>query len=262
MEHRQRAYRTHGVILKRRNQGDADRILTIFTPHRGKLDLIAKGIRKTSSRKAGHLESFSHASLMVAQARTWDIITEVVTVESYRHIRDDLETIGRASYVGELLDSFTELHDENQGLWDVLLITLRELNRLASQPDAFDAKLLLRWYEIHLLSFAGFQPQLFTCLASGEDLKEEINYLSIEEGGVYSPQYGTDLHHTEPLEPDALKILRHLLRSSWPNVASLQIRHHVMMRVENVLHRMLINILERQLKSVDFLRKVSRMQRN
>ena len=124
MNTRQRLYRTHAVVLRRRDYGDADRILTIFTPSLGKLEVIAKGIRKTTSRKAGHLELFTHTSLLLAQARTWDIISEAVTVESYRKIRNDLEKISRASYVCELVDCFTRADDENEPLWDLMLLVL------------------------------------------------------------------------------------------------------------------------------------------
>ena len=81
-------------MLRRRDYGDADRVLTVYTPSHGKHELIAHGVRKTTSRKAGHLEIFSHASLVIAEGRTWDIITEASTVESYRHLRQDLDQIG------------------------------------------------------------------------------------------------------------------------------------------------------------------------
>ncbi|MCB0115895.1 MAG: recombination protein O N-terminal domain-containing protein, partial [Caldilineaceae bacterium] len=71
MAERSRVNRMQGVVLRRRDQGEADRVLTVFTPDQGKRDLIAKGIRKTTSRKAGHLELFTHVSMLVAQARTW-----------------------------------------------------------------------------------------------------------------------------------------------------------------------------------------------
>lgn len=256
MEHRQRVYRTHGVVLKRRVSGDADRILTIFTPSYGKIELIGKGIRKTNSRKAGHLESFTHSSLLIAQARTWDIITEAETVESYAHLRQDLDAIGRAAYVGELIDSFTEINDENQPLWDILLVALRQLDLFAKDREATDINVLLRWYELHLLGLTGFQPQLFTCLASGRALVEETNYLSIPEGGLYSAESAVNRENLEPIEPDILKVMRHLQRNPWPNVSTLRISQPIMSRVENILHRMLVTTLEHRLKSVDFLRKL------
>lgn len=256
MPDRQRVYRTSAVVLRRRNQGDADRVLTLYTPGVGKLELLAKGVRKTTSRKAGHLEPFTHVALMAAKARTWDIVTEAQTIESFRHLRESLDNISRASYVCEIIDSFSEADDENQPLWDLLLLVLRELDILSSASDAFEPQVLLRWFEIQLLSLTGFQPQFFYCLGSGEDLEPLTNYLSIQEMGVFSPRYGEGRSDTEPIEPDVLKVLRYLQSNRWVDVRNLRVRAPIMVHVESILYRLLIVILERQLKSVDFLRKL------
>jgi len=263
MTDRSRVRRTHAVVLRRRDYGDADRILTLFTPNDGKQRWIAKGIRKTTSRKAGHLELFTHASLLVAQARTWDIITEATTVESFRHLRTNLDDIGCAAYVCELIDGFTEADDDSQPLWELLLLVLRELDHhaeaAAQGAPPFDTGVLMRWFELHLLGLSGFQPQLFYCMASGAELQPEVNYLSILEGGVFGPPAGRDRPDVEPIEPDVLKVLRHVQRQPWSGVRSLTLRPATMRRIENILHRMILTVLERQLKSVDFLRKLHHM---
>lgn len=265
-QRRQRTYRTHAVILKRRDHADADRILTVFTPRNGKIDLLAKGIRKTTSRKAGHLELFSHPSLLVAQARAWDIVTEAATVESFRYIRENLDNFGHAAYACELIDCFTEADDESEPLWDLLVLVLRWLDHHSSETvaqleqNSFDVELLMRWFELQILAVNGYQPELFCCLTSGEALKQEVNYLSIAEGGVYSPEFGANREDVEQLEPDVLKVLRYLQSRSWIDVYKLSVRPQTMARIENILYRLILSILERQLKSVDFLRKLRNMR--
>ena len=249
MAERSRAYRTRAVILRRRNYGDADRILTVYTPSFGKRFLIAKGARKTASRKAGHLELFNHASLLVAQARTWDIITESVTVESYRCLRADLDSISQAAYICELVDAFGGEDDENRPLWDLLLFSLRELD-----ANTEDVALLLRWFELKLLALMGFQLQLFDCLGCGEGLRAVRNFLHLQAGGVYCPGCGQTLKNAEPIAPQVLKILRHLTRVEWPEVRHVRLRQATAQAVEEVLHRYLVFVLERRLKSADFIR--------
>lgn len=251
MAERSRTYRTRGLVLRRRDYSDADRILTVFTPRLGKLQLIAKGARKTKSRKAGHVELFTHAMLQVAQARTWDIITEAETVESFRGIRRDLDAIARAGYVCELVDAFSQDDDESQPLWELLLLALRELD-----AGRVDGDLLLRWFELHLLSLAGFQPELFHCLGCGDELQPVINYLSLQAGGVHCPRCGEGLQATQPIEPGILKVLRHLQRSAWKNVRRLQLGSQTKLAVESILRRYLVVTLERQLRSADFVRRL------
>ena len=255
---RQRAYRTHAVVLRRRDFSDADRILTVYTPSMGKRVLIAKGIRKTTSRKAGHLELFAHTSLLVAHARTWDIVTEVVTVESFRHLREDLESIGRAAYVCELIDSFTEEEDDNQPLWDLLLLALREIDDASVRLDQQRADVLLRWFELHLLSLTGFQPELFSCVECGRPLEPVTNYLVLAEGGVICPQCQAKGKEAEAVDADVLKVLRYVQSRPWMEVQTLVVRPAIMLTVHNILHRYLLLILERHLKSTEFLRRLQR----
>lgn len=253
MADRSRVNRMQGVVLRRRDQGEADRVLTVFTPDQGKRDLIAKGIRKTTSRKAGHLELFTHVSMLVAQARTWDIVTEATAVQSFRHLREDLDSISRAAYVAELVDVFGEASDDSQHLWDLLLLALHELDEAETDPS-----LLLRWFELHLLSLAGFQPELFNCLGCGNPIQPVDNFLSLHAGGVYCPSCAENMSGVELIPADVLKILRHLQRSNWGAVRNLQVRPSNLQAAESILYRYLVTVLERQLKSADFVRRLMR----
>jgi DNA repair protein RecO (recombination protein O) len=253
MTNRSRVNRMQGVVLRRRDQGEADRVLTVFTPDQGKRDLIAKGIRKTTSRKAGHLELFTHVSMLVAQARTWDIVTEATAVQSFRHLREDLDSISRAAYVAELVDVFGEASDDSQHLWDLLLLALNELDEAETDPS-----LLLRWFELHLLSLAGFQPELFNCLGCGNPIQPVDNFLSLHAGGVYCPTCAANMSGVELIPADVLKILRHLQRSNWGTVRNLQVRPSNLQAAESILYRYLVTVLERQLKSADFVRRLMR----
>jgi DNA repair protein RecO (recombination protein O) len=256
MPDRQRLYRTHAVVLRRRDFRDADRILTVFTPNYGKLELIAKGIRKTTSRKAGHLELFGHSALLIAQARTWDIVTEAVSVESFPGIRIDLDKISQANYISELIDCFSETGDESQPMWDLLIFTLHELNEFA---PGYDASMLQHWFELNLLSLAGFQPQLFQCLNCDEELEPITNYISLVEGGVFCPTCAQGRRDLEAIEADVLKVLRFIQSRPWSTVRQVNVRPHVKRQVDNLLYRYLLTVLEHQLKSVDFMRRLQHM---
>ncbi len=254
MAERSHSYRTRAVILRRRNYRDADRILTVFTPRLGKRLLIAKGIRKTTSRKAGHLELFSHTNLLLAKARTWDIITESVTVESFLQLRADLDCISQAAYICELIDAFSAEDDENETVWELLLLCLRELNESATNAARRD--LLLRWFEVQLLTQVGFQPELFSCLGCAEELRPGDNFLHLLAGGVFCPKCGGKAKGAQPIASNVLKVLRHLSRTPWGSLRELQIGLPTALAAENVLQRYLVTVLERRLKSTDFIHRL------
>lgn len=260
MTERTRVRSTHVLVLRRRDVADADRLLTVLTPSEGKIELLAKGVRKTASRKAGHLEPFTHAHVMVAQGRTWDLITEATTVESFRYLRENLDAIGWAAYIGELLDSFSDNGDENRPLWEMALFALRQLDDAAANTPALLPSNLLRWFDLHLLSLAGFQPQFFQCLACDVEILPGANFFSLNEGGVFCPRCGPLRSDVEPIAVDVLKVLRYMQSQPWSEVNRLQVRHAVGQQVDALLLRYLTHVLERRVRSVDFLRRLEHVR--
>ena len=274
MAERTRVRSTHVLVLRRRDVADADRLLTVLTPGEGKIELLAKGVRKTVSRKSGHLEPFTHAHVMVAQARTWDLITEATTVESFRYLRENLDAIGQASYACELVDAFSDSGDENRPLWELALFVLRELDAAAGGHSTDDStgsapadelpSNLLRWFDLHLLSLAGFQPQFFNCLGCSAPIEPGANFFSLSEGGIFCPRCGALRSDVEAIPVDVLKVLRYLQSQPWPEVRRLSVRSSVARHVDTLLQRYLSHVLERRLRSTDFLRRLEhvRQQRN
>ncbi|MCP4713703.1 MAG: DNA repair protein RecO [Deltaproteobacteria bacterium] len=200
----ERLYRTDAIIIRRSDFGEADRLLTVFTPNRGKLRLLAKGVRKITSRKSGHVELFMLTDMLIARTRTWDIISQAEIVESYRGLREDLDKTGHAYYLAELLDRFTEEHDANTPLFELMALTLA---RLSHVDDPF---ITLRYFELHLLSLTGFQPQLHFCVACEKALQPVENYFHFVDGGVLCPEHGQPRPNAEPLPLPVLKVLRFL----------------------------------------------------
>jgi len=248
-----RLYRTDAIILRRRDSGEADRLLTVFTPNYGKLQLMAKGARKITSRKAGHIELFMLTDMQVARSRSWDIISQAVTVESYRAIREDLDKTSQAYYLAELVDRFTEENDPNRPLFELLALTLARLSHI---DDIF---ITLRYFELHMLGLVGFQPQLHFCLACEEAIEPvENNYFHLADGGVLCPVHGQIRPDAEIIPLPVLKVLRFLQTQPWERVANLQLTSTTRQQVENLLLAYITFLLERQLKSVDFLHKLRR----
>ncbi len=244
---RERVYRTRAIILKRREQGEADRVITIFTPEYGKRVVIAKGVRKPTSRKAGHLEPFAHVSLMLAKGKTWDVITGAQTVTSFRKLREDLDLTAYAYYFCELLDAFVQVDDPHPELYDLLLTAFR---RLETSPNL---ALTARWYELALLKDAGFAPQLFSCVQCGERIQPVANYFSNERGGVLCPRHGEGAADAHPLPLTALKVLRYVQTQPYNHIMLLELTPGTQRQIEKLMGGYLRFLLERRLKTKRFI---------
>ena len=82
----ERLYRTEAVVLRRQDLGEADRILTIFARGYGKTRVVAKGVRKPASRKAGHVELFMRVDVLLAQGRTLDVVSQAQMLDALRNV--------------------------------------------------------------------------------------------------------------------------------------------------------------------------------
>lgn len=249
---RERTRRTEAIIIKRRDHGEADRLLTLYTRDFGKLQALAKGARKPQSRKTGHVELFMRTHFLIAHGRTFDVITQAELVEPYAALREDLVRTTYAAYLTELLDKFTPPDDKNVSLYELLS---RALGWLSESDNLL---LAARYYELRLLSLTGFQPQLFQCVASGEAIVEEDQYFSAELGGLLRPAARTADRHARPISSAAVKVMRYLQTRDWSAVEALQLRRSLHTELEAILHYYIAYLLERNLKSVDFLRRLRR----
>lgn len=252
----QRQFRSQAIILSRRDFGESDRLLTLFTPERGKLRAIAKGARKPQGKLSGHVELFAQSDLVIHRGRSLAIISQAELVEPFLGLREDLRRSAYANYVAELLDRFTADEDVNQG--DLFVLLRDTLLRVANEPDP---RLAARFFELRLLDLVGFRPELMACVMTRADLLPEAQFFSYEEGGVVSRGAAAQVSSAlVSLEVESLKILRHLQRSAgnYDRVASLRLTARQHAHVERILLGYIAHLLESKLQSVDFIRRLRR----
>ena len=250
---RPRTLRTEAIVMRRVDHGEADRLLTLYTREFGKLKAIAKGSRKPQSRKTGHVELFMRTQFLLAAGRgAYYIATQADGEEPYEALRHDLVRTTYAAYAVELLDKFTGDEDKNVTLYELLS---DGISRFAHEENLL---LAARYYELRLLSIAGFQPQLFRCVESGELIEQEDQFFSAELGGFLRPDQRHADRRSKPITAGAVKVLRYLQTRSWDTVQSLQLRTPLHRELEAILHYYLVYHLERSLRSTDFLHRLRR----
>ena len=247
-----RVYSTPAIVLRQRKLGDADKILTLYTARMGKVDVVAKGVRKARSRLAGHVEPMSHASFLLAKGKSLDIVTQVETTESFQAMRADLDRMSRAIYACELLDRFTEPHADNFRLYRLLLDTLRRIEERA------DIDTPVRYYEMRLLHELGYTPELEECVGCRQPVRPETNYWSAGGGGVACPDCRAAEPSVRPISVNGLKLLRLLLHGRFADVAPVTIDGDLAVELERALGEYVRWVLERDVRSAAFIDAVRR----
>ena len=254
---RSRLYRIDAIVMRRMDVGEADRLLTVLSRERGKLRLNAKGARKIKSRRAGHIELFMRSRMLIAKGRgDIDIVSQVEMIDAYRGLREDLTRSTYAHYAVELSDAFAAEGSEQPELFDLLA---EGLNWIATTDNL---PMTVRFFELKLLTIAGFQPQVFDCADQGEPLQEvapdEFYGWSPPAGGVLCPAHAQGRSDASRLSLNALKVLRHALRTEYAAFTRLIPRAAVASEVEQAMLRYLQYVLERRVKSVEFLNLLRR----
>lgn len=252
---RSRTYRAEAIVLTTHDLGEADRILTIFTRHFGKVRVIAKGIRRPTSRLAGHAEPLAHATFQIARGRELDVLTGAESRGAYRAVREDLRRVAAAWYVAELTDRFTADRSPSAPTFDLLETALRHLE--AGSPPA----LVCRWFDLHLLDRSGFRPELGRCLRCETAPGETENAWSAAEGGLVcrACDERSSASGASTLSVRALKSLRFLLASDFTSAARLRMDGALARELERHMRAFLRHVLDRDIQTARLMDDLARI---
>ncbi len=171
--------RTEAVVLRSMRYGEADRILHLYTPMRGRVGAIAKGVRRTRSRFGGRLEPFSRVDLQLHEGRS-DLLTVTGAdmIAAHARLRDHAGALDGA---GRACDAVSRLFDSGQPHPEVFHLLCNELALLEGVPEVSWLANQLA-FRLKLLVAAGFAPQLAACASCGE--REHLCAFSGAAGGV------------------------------------------------------------------------------
>jgi len=257
-----RNYQTQGIILKQTKLGEFDKIVTIYTPEFGKLRAVAKGACRPKSKLGGNVEPLTHSLMLLAKGRNLDIVTQSQTINGFLALKSDLWRMACGLYVLELIDSFTVEGGENRPLFDLLLDILHQL----SEPDSNETA--LRYFELHLLHYLGYRPQLRRCVSCDTPLKPVVNFFSPGKGGLLCPHCHSEENRryeqietistrpSFPLSVEALKVLRLWQSCDYATSRRVKVKPELSQELEQVLCEYIRYIVQRELKSLTWLKEL------
>lgn len=247
--HRSRLYNTSGVILRRRDIGESDRIIVVYTEEHGKRSFSARGSRKPTSKIAGQIEPFSLVDLHVARTRSVDIISQVVARNLFANIRTSEQLIAVAGIIAELVDSMTPEDQPNRSVSDLLVASLTLLDA------GHDPVLILVACQLGLLRHLGYRPSLATCSVCGEDLLPIDQGFSLESG-VVCPNCRRNAASVMQISAGALKLLRATDRGELTSLLRLKIDPRIVDEADHLLAAYIRNIVGRPSRAREVVREL------
>lgn len=256
-----RSFNTEGIVVRTRNLGEADRIITLLTPDRGLVGCVARGARRPKSKVGGQTDLLRHVTVALRSGRSdLHIISQVETVNAFLGLQTDLDRLTLASHMAEVSQQFSTEGIANPELF----AHLRQSLAHAESAELPQLPLLRLWHDVVLLTVSGWEPELYDCVRTGARLTEGDHWWSALEGGVVAQGYTelvqrrtaspTQFHDdptlSYPLIPapvSAIKLLRYIARigTDWQTLSRLHSPASQTESAQSLITRLMSAVAER-----------------
>jgi DNA repair protein RecO (recombination protein O) len=175
-------FNTKAIILNRQPFKENDTKVSVFCLARGRLELVARGTKKQSSKMAGHLEPISLSNIMVVRGKQYNYVGSAINENAFLNIKNDYDKIFVA---GEAINIFRKLVKENERdeiLFKLLYNFLETVNSCRLKAES--CKLLFNYFLLKMLATLGHKPELHNCVVCKNKIAPGGNKFDLAKGGV------------------------------------------------------------------------------
>ena len=214
-------YRTQGFILKKEDRGEADRVFIIYTKDFGKLELLAKAVRKIKSKLRVGLELFYLSEIEFIQGKAQKTLTDAVLINNFKNLRRDSEKLAIAYQISEVLDGLVKGQEPDEKIWQLLEETFEMLDSCSTFHVS--SSMIYYYFLWNFLSILGYQSELYRCCLCQEKIAPENISFSPKEGGLVCHQCKEKTKTEKSINPNTVKIIRILLKKDWTTLERLKV---------------------------------------
>jgi DNA repair protein RecO (recombination protein O) len=230
-----------GIILRRTNLGEADRIVTAFSKESGKVKFVAKGARRTKSKLAGGIELFCKTNLMINDGKNLDILTSSEIVKNYLGLKPNLEKLKLASFIAEVINKLTLDNNPNS---EIFSLADSVLNRILEVDEAR----LKIYFITNFLSLSGILPELSECVKCNEKPSHNI-YFSQTANGILDEDCSKYFDDAQDITLNAVKLIRASSGLSIDDFRKISVDEKYLEEACNLLVHYLVFSFDRSFKS-------------
>lgn len=169
-------YRLPAIVLHTRPFQDSHLLVSLLSPGKGKVRVLAKGSRRIQSGLGRLTQPMVYAVFQLAEGKNLDVITQGALKSAFPKLRSSLESLFHGLYALELIERLVEEPEPDSRLFFLLLKTLEGLEE-GEKPGP-----LLRVFEAHLFRLLGYAPEVKLCLLCRASVSEGV--FSVRLGGV------------------------------------------------------------------------------
>lgn len=252
-------YHSAAVVLKRQDFKEYDKLLTVYTEKAGKMEVVARGVKKIQSKLAGHLEPFNVIDLVLAKGKYRDKVTGSSIVDNFGGLNSQIEGIFLANYFNECVDLLTRVHQPDQNTFDLIKLTYQSIDGYLQKNGNGDFQrqyLIILSFLLQLLSLQGFQPVFGRCFHCEKELKEENNSISYSHLSVVCPSCRKEEDNLESISATALKVIRFMNNKEFPTLKITNLNNTVFWEIQEKINKLLMAVSEKEIKSVRIIQSL------
>lgn len=246
---------TQGVVLRETETKESDKILTLLTPDRGKVSVIARGARRKSCKFAACAQPLAYSEWTLYQKGDWHYANDGSTIELFNGLRNDLEAMALGFYFAELTEGVTTEGIPAAELLRHLLNGLYALSTLHKPPALVKAA-----FELKLLCLAGYEPLADSCAYCGCPEPEQP-LLDVVQGVLRCRKCGArESTLSMPLCRDSLAALRHIIYGDPKRLYSFTLGPDALRRLSGAAEAFTAAQLERGFRTLDFYKSLQTVE--
>lgn len=226
------------IVLRKKEVGEMDRLYTLYTDMVGKVQFVAKGVRKPEAKLAGHLETLMQGLVIVAKGRGAGKISGAVTDKSFLFLRSDLEILKRVMEAVAIFERLVGWEQCDQELFRLLGTYLESADALAKEKKNDKVLLLTEGFLFQLFAHLGYEVETGICTVSGKKLTPgERHFFSPSTGGVVHGEHAEEAQSAFPISESTIKLIRLFLRNRLETLSKISVSEKELREVKQVATR-------------------------
>ncbi|MDP3899863.1 MAG: DNA repair protein RecO [bacterium] len=222
--------KTKGIILRREACNENDSRVFVYSQDFGKLELIARGTQKITSKIAAHIEPCNLSEIMIVKGKQYDYIGSAINEEVFFGIKNNYQKSILAGELMKLVNDFVKTDSHERQIFSLLKNFFSIINQ---ENIRFNLAVLKISFLMKFLTIQGFRPELYICAICKVKLQPSGNTFSYERGGVVCAKCKSN--ESEKISANAIKVLRFLLSEDFSEVAKIIVENNLIKETKGIL---------------------------
>lgn len=235
--------KTEAIVIGEKELGEDDKLFSLYTKKFGRIEVLGKAIRKPKAKLRGGFQLFNLISLEFVRGKNFNIATDALIKDEFYQIKQNPKIFKFALYICDLLQKFLGGEEKDERIWNLAIETFKNLENCNENNDW----LPIRYFEWNLMSFLGFEPEIYYCTSCRGKIREGRIFFSEKDGGLLCNQcFEKGRKKEKAISRDAVKILRLFVHQDTDILKRIKVTSELSQEIKKISHDYLEHIIQEE----------------